>query len=85
MSNYCFEDLEFPDEVRDQVKDISGESWRKYVFKEGSIHIEEPVALQIRSSGAHAVVDSDGVVTYVPAGWRYLQWQNKVSHSPIDF
>lgn len=51
-----------------EFTDITHEATRTYIFASGfKLVIEEPIALHISKSG-HYVVETDGVVTFIPYG-----------------
>ena len=47
----------------------------KDVPKKVIVHIHDPIALLIRDSGAHLVVDGSGVTHYIRCGWHRLSWK----------
>lgn len=56
-------------------KDISTEAWREYTFTDGyTIRINRPQKLYIADSGSHRVFNGL-MTTYIPAGWRKIEWQ----------
>ena len=73
-----------------EFKDISSESWRRYTYpgfvgtiKEDGrdqlvntveILISQPIALSVSKSG-HYVIDSHGVVRFMPFGFVELAWE----------
>ena len=69
------------EEVRNDSKlkfnDISSEEHREYVFPEGSVWIDYPVALNVSKTGGHRIVDGDGKSHYIPKGWIHLNWKVK--------
>ena len=67
-----------PNEKRQDMSDIATESWREYTYTDGyTVFVDNPSKLLVRDSGAHCVVDKDGVTYYVPDGWRLLRWKDK--------
>lgn len=55
---------------------IASEQYRKYIYPDGQeLKINEPVALNVSSSGGHRVVDASGHSHYIPTGWRRLVWK----------
>jgi len=74
--------------------DISCERWREYSFGEDEdtlrvVTIMTPQKLFISASGStHRVLNSDGVITCVPAPGRnlcVLSWLAKDSDKPVAF
>ena len=80
-----FRDVRAPLEILTKLKDISSEEYRIYQFEDYNYLVEEPVALYIRNSGAHVVVDSEGESHYIPGGWLTLVWSAKPGANHIDF
>lgn len=66
--------------------EITSESWREYVYKDGFVYrVTATRRLYIRKSDAgdsHRAVDADGVVHYIPAGWRVIRW---VADPEVEF
>jgi hypothetical protein len=58
-----------------EFKDISHETVRTYVFRDGSVVIDMPMKLNVSKSGGHRVQDAFGVAHYIPAGWIHLFWE----------
>lgn len=59
--------------------DISNETWREYVYKDGHIYrIENPQLLFIKDGGTgHRVIDKAGTVHWVPVNvWHAIRWQS---------
>lgn len=70
--------MEFINESGLDFTDISSEEFREYLFESGvSVHIEEPLFLNVSDSGGHRVFDADGVSHYMPTGWIHLSWKAK--------
>jgi len=76
-------DLPFVQDIQGPMP-LTDEAWREYDFGNGIVyHIDNPVALYIRTGGTtHRVVDSDGVVHAIPfplAGDKVavLRWMGK--------
>ncbi|QIG68146.1 hypothetical protein EVB55_211 [Rhizobium phage RHph_Y68] len=67
------------------ISDISSEEIRIYEFEDYVIAIDFPIALHIRDSGAHVVVEHTGETVYVPAGWDTLRWTAKPGLPHISF
>lgn len=63
--------------------DISTEVKRVYRFKDGYVRIDNPVRINISSSGGHRIVDEEGNGHYVPSGWIHLKWYNKDGVQPV--
>ncbi|QIG73987.1 hypothetical protein PP935_gp212 [Rhizobium phage RHph_N34] len=84
-----FKDVRVPGSV--DISDISSEEFRIYEFlleglKEPQyVIIENPIALHVRESGSHVVVNSLGETTYVPTGWLHLTWRAKEGEDHISF
>ena len=55
--------------------DISSEEWREYIYKDRTVKIEGPLALNVSKSGGHRLFDEDGISHYVPSGWIHLRWK----------
>jgi len=85
---YTFEDV-IAHESECNWKKISQELWRVYTYVyEWGVHqveIINPVALDVRASGAHIVVDEDGIATYVTSGWLTIEWENHEESSRATF
>jgi len=68
--------------------DISEELYRTYIYPDGIITIEKPLAVcwkeEYRPFGGspHRVVDSQGTAHYLPAGWIGMEWQ-KDDNTPL--
>lgn len=66
--------------------DISDEEWRQYEFPGGvKVKIERPKTLFLKQppnpppapgGQGHRVLDKNGVMHYVPAGWIQLTWKS---------
>jgi len=66
---------------------LTDEEYRVYTYTDGyEIRIDKPVTL-FRPEGkdTHRVLDSEGLVTYIPAGWRKLQWKPMPDKNPVAF
>lgn len=69
-----------------KAKDISSEVWREYEYTDGYTIRLDPVTLFISDSGSHRVQTPDGVVHYIPPGWRRLSWlPGDPTNKPILF
>lgn len=58
-------------------KDISHESWREYVYENGTVYrIENPLILYLREGGTgHRVLDGAGITHWVPVNvWHCIRW-----------
>jgi len=66
---------------------LTDEAYRIYAYTDGyEIRIEKPVTLFIpEGKNTHRVLDAEGLVTYVPEGWRQLQWKPKAGTNPVAF
>ena len=71
---YTFSD--FRNESNLKFTDISSEEYREYI-RDGvvSVHIDEPVALNVSKSGGHRIFDAKGECHYVAPGWHHLKWK----------
>jgi hypothetical protein len=78
-------EIRAPDKIKVELKSLKSETYREYVYKDGTVRVEWPVALYIRESGAHCVFDDKGVTHYIPAGWLSLRWKAGSSSNHIDF
>lgn len=73
--------------------DISIEQWREYVWPNAGsteivYRIEAPETLFIRTTergDSHRVVDVNGVVHYIPAGWQVMRWKVKPGNHDVLF
>lgn len=58
--------------------DVSAELWREYRFADGNVvRIENPLKLNVSSSGGHRLYDAQGQSHYIPVGWIHLVWETK--------
>jgi len=68
---------------------VSSESWREYCFTDGMVYrIDKPCTLYVKrkpDGDSHRVVDHEGVVHYVPAGWRIVRWKNEPEQPEVEF
>jgi hypothetical protein len=68
---------------------VTSELWREYVWEDGftyKVTLPERLYVKRKESGdSHRVVDADGVVHYVPVGWRILRWTNKPNQPEVEF
>lgn len=85
-------DVEVEDEIGEdsvahvfRVYDLTSEVERVYVYSEGDIQIKDPVTLYISEAGSHRVLSKDGWVSYIPPGWRLLQWLPRDKDTPVTF
>lgn len=68
----------FKNESGLEFTDISSEQVRTYNFgQKGFIKIEQPLKLNVSSSGGHRVYDASGTSHYIPSGWLELTWRVK--------
>lgn len=68
----------FKNESGLEFTDISSESFRVYEFSNGKeVRIDEPLRLNVSSSGGHRLFDASGTSHYVPKGWIHLRWKVK--------
>lgn len=69
--------------------DISGESFRTYVFPNGGqATVFNPIKLNVKrkSEGdSHRVIDALGRSHYIPAGWIHLFWEGKDKQPQYSF
>lgn len=68
-----------------QVHDLSVELTRKYLYPDGEIIIDNPATLFIAASGSHRVLGEDGWVTWLPAGFKCIQWLPRDGDNPVGF
>jgi hypothetical protein len=68
-----------------QVRDISSEVVRKYLYPDGEVVLDAPDRVFIAASGSHRIVGMDGWVTYLPAGWKAIQWLPVNPELPVAF
>lgn len=72
---------EFINESGLKFTDISSESYREYLYADGSVvRIDKPVKLNVSKSGGHriyAATDSAprGKCFYIKPEWRYIVWE----------
>jgi len=68
--------LEFKNDSGLDFSDISSEEYRVYEFSNGkTVHIHNPLRLNVSKSGGHRVFDSNGISHYIPQGWVHLSWK----------
>lgn len=69
--------------------DVTVEAWREYVFSDGFVYrVADPCILYVKrkpEGDSHRVVDREGVIHYVPTGWRILRWHNKAGAPEVAF
>lgn len=71
--------IEFKNESGLEFTDISSESYREYMFPNGTIlAIESPLYLNVSKSGGHRLFTGEGLCYYIhpSQGW-YIMWQVK--------
>ena len=77
---YTFEDVIAKDSECNW-KDISKEKFREYRYPHNNgvicVHIEKPIAIDLRKSGGHIVIREDGRAFYIAPGWITIEWENK--------
>lgn len=59
-----------------EFNDLSDELFRSYRFPQGTVTINDPIALHISDSGTHYIIDEDGKVHVIPTGWIELIWDS---------
>lgn len=68
---------------------IASEVGRYYEFLTEAgvarVGIENPAWLFVRPSGAHVVVDQEGLAHYIPKGFIHLVWRNKEGQDAVQF
>ena len=66
---------------------LTDEEYRVYTYTDGyEIRIDKPVTLFIpEGKDTHRVLDTEGIVTYIPAGWRKLEWKPFEGSEPVAF
>lgn len=66
---------------KDQWLDISGETYREYVYPDGSVvHVDAPLELRVSASslGGHSHrVKTIDTAYFVAPGWNAIRWQVK--------
>jgi hypothetical protein len=72
--------VEFVNESGLEFSDISSEAERIYNFgSKGFVKIQNPLKLNVSSSGGHRIFSADGKSHYIPSGWVQLTWYVKES------
>ena len=57
-------------------KNIDHEKYRVYRFPDGNhIQIDNPLLLNVSSSGGHRILDANDISHYIPSGWIHLFWE----------
>ncbi len=65
---------------------IGTEESRTYVFPGGDlVQIDNPLYINVSSSGSHRIFDGQGVSHYVPSGWNHLSWITKPGDAHFVF
>ncbi|AIK68465.1 hypothetical protein P10VF_252 [Rhizobium phage vB_RleM_P10VF] len=84
IKEITFDEIRVPESM--DFSSLESEACRVYTFDDDfDFIIESPIALHIRESGAHTVIDSHGIVHYVPTGWRVLSWDPKPGEDHVSF
>ena len=69
-----------------EVKDISVEIYRTYVYSDGSEYtIDKPRTLHLTGSNGHRVVDADGVAHLPQKGWLAIRWDTWPTKQKVLF
>jgi len=69
-----------------EFKDLTDELYRVYDWLDGkTLIINNPVKLNVSSSGGHRVLDDDNISHYIPSGWKHLYWKVKEGKKPFAF
>lgn len=75
-------------------KSIKKELWREYDFvtidamgisNVYTLKIEKPLVLHVSKSGGHRIIDSIGMVHYIPYKWIALRWMNEKGAPRLHF
>ena len=81
--------MEFINKSGLEFKDISSEWSRTYHFLKngeiGKVTINQPLKLNVSSSGGHRIWDGKGVSHYIPSGWIHLEWEVLDGDANFDF
>lgn len=83
-----YETTEDPSLTGDGWSDISDELWRTYHFNDFEVTITEPSKLLVERTeigDVHTVIDEDGEVHVIAAGWLRLAWASKDKENPVSF
>ena len=64
---------------------LRGERVRRYIYPDGEVVIDDPQELFITRSGSHRVIGPDGWVSYIPRGWKVIQWLPRDPSHPVSF
>lgn len=83
---YEMPDIDALDE--DGWSDLSDEIWRTYHFDDHEITISDPSRLLVNRTelgDVHTVVDDDGAVHVIAAGWLRLSWASRNTGNPVSF
>lgn len=96
--NGVFKPEEYSDNPDLKWADISEEEYRIYFFpppqegmKNSTFRVDNPEAMAYKNpyswqgGGSHRVVDVNGKVFYIPAGWIGLVWDNKPNSVRCNF
>lgn len=60
-----------------ELKDISHELYRTYVFSEGDpVVINQPTGIHVTYAG-HRIETADGECHFVARGWKEIKWRVK--------
>ena len=73
-----------------EFKPIDAELWREYDFltdigKVVTHKINEPLVLNVSTSGGHRIIDARGMAHYIPPKWIALRWVNKPGLPRMQF
>lgn len=85
--NFVFSNIDEPEFINDsglEFKDISSEEFRVYHFPDMVIRIDKPLKINVKNGG-HRIFDANGVSTYIPTGWRKLEWTTKKGKPNFKF
>lgn len=69
--------MDFINDTELDFTDISSELYREYKFDTQTIRIENPLRLNVSSTGGHRVFDAQGESHYIPTGWMQLTWKSR--------
>ncbi|QGZ14241.1 hypothetical protein PP940_gp172 [Rhizobium phage RL2RES] len=84
IKEITFDEIRVPESM--DFSSLESEDCRVYTYNDDfEFLIESPIALHVRESGAHTVIDAYGLVHYVPAGWRVLSWDPKPGEMHVSF
>lgn len=79
-----FKDIRVPPNMK--FDSLESETVRCYHFDNSNVFmIDSPVALHVRKSGGHIVIDAQEAVHYIPPKWLFLTWYVKETALHVDF